>query len=64
MADNVDLNRLRETLLNQQRGSTGGGKTERVFVGPDGKLRLGDSGDAANRTNSEVPVGIFAASER
>lgn len=61
MADNVDLNRLRDTLLNQQRGTAAGGKSDRVFVGPDGRLRLGGSDEAAARTNSEVPSGVFAA---
>lgn len=64
MAENVDLNRLRETLLNQQRGTAAGGKNERVFVGPDGRLRLGSSDEAAARTNSEVPSGVFAASKQ
>jgi len=63
MADNVDLNRLRETLLNQQQGKTTG-NNERVFVGPDGKLRMGGNNEAAVRTNSEVPSGVFAEGER
>lgn len=64
MSEQVDLNRLRATLLRNQREGAGERPTEpsrRVFVDPEGKVVVGASdNEAQERTLSEVPQSVFA----
>lgn len=63
MTNQVDLNRLRETLTrNQSRDENAPNvpQSEKVYVSPEGKLIMGDQVGANQRTVSEVPQTVFA----
>ena len=64
MTNQVDLNRLRETLTrNQSRDENAPNvpQCEKVYVSPEGKLVMGDQVGSNQRTVSEVPQTVFAS---
>jgi|GEM_PF-1218698 len=65
MANQLDLNQLREKVLqNQRRGSTTP-DNESVFITPEGQIEIGNSGasqgtNRGTRTGTKLPPTIFA----
>lgn len=63
MTNQVDLNRLRETLTRNQshdENAPNVPKNEKVYVTPEGKLVTGDQVNQNQRTLSEIPQTVFA----
>ena len=63
MANQVDLNRLRETLIKNQshdENAPSVPQNEKVSVTPEGKLVMGDEDNRGERTLSEIPQTTFA----
>jgi hypothetical protein len=63
MTNQIDLNRLRETLTRNQSSSEDAPavpQNEKVYVTPEGKLVMGDQVNASQRTVSEIPQTVFA----
>lgn len=63
MSNNVDLNRLRDTII-QNQNSSDPRPTEqnnKVFVDRDGKIREGDKTNTSDSGLSEVPQETFAS---
>ncbi len=65
MTERVDLNALRDRLINNQAAGTArpAAASDKVFVDPDGRIVLGGTPEAGagDRTLSEVPQTTFAA---
>jgi len=63
MTDQIDLNRLRETLTRNQSTNENAPnvpQNEKVYVTPEGKLVMGDQVNPNQRTVSEIPQTVFA----
>lgn len=65
MPEQLDLNQLRERVLqNQRRGSTTS-DNESVFITPEGQIEVGNSGasqgtNRGTRTGTKLPPTVFA----
>jgi len=63
MTNQIDLNRLRETLTRNQSSSENAPnvpQNEKVYVTPEGKLVMGDQVNQNQRTYAEIPQTVFA----
>lgn len=64
MTNQIDLNRLRETLTRNQSPTENAPnvpQNEKVYVTPEGKLVMGDQVNQNQRTVSEIPQTVFAS---
>jgi hypothetical protein len=63
MTNQIDLNRLRETLTRNQSSTENAPnvpQNDKVYVTPEGKLVMGDQVNENQRTVSEIPQTVFA----
>jgi len=64
MADQLDLNQLRDTVLRNQRRGGSTPDAESVFITPEGEIQVGNSGTGAGnrgtRSGTKLPPTVFA----